>query len=297
MEKVLKILKDGNIAFSTDENVAARSTFKVGGIAVLTVYPKNADELIAAIKALDASGVKLEVIGNASNTLFGFDVYRGALIFTAGMSEIECNGENIYAGAGVSLGTLSRMAADRGLSGMEFAYGIPGFVGGSVYMNSGAYGSEMAAVVEYSDAYDRESGERVRIYDHEFGYRRSIYEENKNLICLGASFKLAEGDSEKIKAQMAQNMASRKEKQPLEYPSAGSYFKRPVGNFAGKLIEDAGLKGMRVGGAEVSAKHAGFIVNRGGATAEDILALEEKIKEIIMSRFGVELEREVRLIK
>lgn len=297
MDRVVEILKQNNIAFALDESVASRSTFKVGGVARLAVYPKNADELIAAVRALDSEGKRLEIIGNASNILFGFEYFDGALIFTGGMSAVRFEDGSIYADAGVQLSSLARLAAERGLSGLEFAYGIPGLVGGSVYMNAGAYGSEISSVLEYSDAYDRGSGEVRRIYAHGFGYRRSVYMENRDLVCLGGGFKLEVGDAKKIKAEMAKNMASRREKQPLEYPSAGSYFKRPVGNFAGKLIEDAGLKGMSVGGARVSEKHAGFIINCGGATAEDILDLEEKIREIVMSRFGAELEREVRLIK
>lgn len=297
MKAVSEALRKNNISFSTNECVAGRSTFKVGGVAALAVYPDSTEALVRAVKILDAEEVRFEVLGNCSNTLLGFDRFDGALIFTSGLSGVAFDEMGIYADAGVSLSHLARLAADRGLSGMEFAYGIPGLVGGSVYMNSGAYGSEMAAVVEYSCAYDRRSGEKIRIYDHGYGYRKSVYMENKNLVCLGARFRLSMGDPEKIKAVMAQNMASRREKQPLEYPSAGSYFKRPAGNFAGKLIEDAGLKGMRVGGAQVSEKHAGFIINRGGATAEDILTLEKNVKEIVMSRFGVELEREVRLIK
>ena len=194
------------------------------------------------------------------------------------------------------LTALANIAARHGLSGLEFAYGIPGLVGGSVYMNSGAYGSQMSAVVEYSDAYDCRSGKVIRIYDHGFDYRKSIYMQNKELVCLGAGFVLNKGCEQEIRALMSANMSARRDKQPLELPSAGSYFKRPEGHFAGKLIEDCGLKGMRVGGAEVSSKHAGFIVNVGGATSADILELEEKIKEIVMSRFGVMLEREVRLI-
>ena len=241
--------------------------------------------------------IKYEVIGNASNVLFAFDRYHGALIFTAGLSECTIDGSNVYAGAGVTLPHLASVAKNSSLSGFEFACGIPGRVGGSVYMNAGAHGGAISDVLEYSDAFDVERGEKVRIFDHNFGYRTSVYMQNKSLVCIGAAFKLLPSVKEDIAEKMRQNTDKRKASQPLEYPSAGSYFKRPEGDFAGRLIEVSGLKGERVGGAEVSVKHAGFIINRGGATYSDVLALEEKIKERVMSDHGVILAREVRLIE
>ena len=294
---MISALIESGIAFKEDESVASYSTFKVGGVAALSVFPKSREELITALRILFDAGIRAEIIGNASNMLFAFDSFDGALVFTGGVSGARVEGERLYADCGSSLTHISRLACESSLSGLEFAYGIPGLVGGSVYMNAGAYGSQIGAVLEYSDAYDRSSGEVVRIYDHGFGYRESIYMERPELVCLGGCFALALGERDAISAKMRENMDSRKKNQPLEFPSAGSYFKRPEGHFAGKLIEDCGLKGMRVGEAEVSEKHAGFIINRGGATWQDILALEEKIKEIVMSRYGVLLEREVRLIK
>lgn len=296
-DSLLEYLKSEDIAYAENANVASRTSFKIGGEARLSVYPDSRDKLVKALRALDVEGVRTEIIGNASNILFAFDFFDGALVFTDRVSELKIEGERLVADCGASLTRLSRLAADSSLEGLEFAYGIPGLVGGSVYMNAGAYGSQISDVLDYSDAYDRASGKTVRIYDHGFGYRQSLYMTRPSLVCLGACFGLKNGSEEAIKSRMTENMASRREKQPLEFPSAGSYFKRPSGYFAGKLIEDCGLKGMRVGGAEVSQKHAGFIINRGGATYGDVLALEEKIKEIVMSRFSVELEREVRLIK
>lgn len=290
-------LKSKDIAYAENECVASRSTFKVGGRVRLAVFPDTREKLIFTLENLRKCDVRYEIIGNASNMLFAFDVFDGIFVFTEGVAEASVTENRIYADCGASLIAISRLAADRSLSGLEFAYGIPGLVGGSVYMNAGAYGSQISAVLEYSDAFNMESGEVERIYDHAFDYRDSIYMKNKALVCLGACFSLQCGEYSEIRALMDKNMASRREKQPIEFPSAGSYFKRPSGNFAGKLIEDCGLKGMRIGGAEVSVKHAGFIINRGGATFGDILELEEKIKEIVMSRFGVELEREVRLIR
>lgn len=295
--RVLDRLNEEKIPFREEINAASFSSFKVGGIAELAIFPRNREELIRAVKILTESGVKYEIIGNASNLLFAFEIYEGALVFTSELSSVEAEGKIIRASCGTSLTYLAEIAARNSLSGLEFAYGIPGLVGGSVYMNAGAYGSQISAVLEYSEAYDCKRDEVIKLYDHGFGYRESVYMKRKELICLGASFRLSKGNAEEIRARMRENMSARREKQPLEFPSAGSYFKRPEGHFAGKLIEDCGLKGMRVGGAEVSEKHAGFIINRGGATAQDILELEEKIKEIVMSRYGVMLEREVRLVK
>ncbi len=296
-DSLLEYFKGEGIEYAENLNVASRSTFKVGGKAKLSVFPRSREKLIKALVALDEEGMRAEVIGNASNLLFAFDFFQGALVFTDRVCELSREGECLLADCGALLTRLSKLAADSSLSGFEFAYGIPGLVGGSVYMNAGAYGAQMSDVLEYSEAYDRESGQTIRIYDHGFAYRQSVYMTRPSLVCLGARFRLKKGNVEDIKARMAENMSSRRDNQPLEFPSAGSYFKRPEGYFAGKLIEDCGLKGMRVGGAEVSQKHAGFIINRGDATWGDVLTLEEKIKEIVMSRFGVELEREVRLIK
>ena len=297
MKAFEKILKDRKIECRADERIARFSTFKIGGVAELAVFPSNADELCFVIFEARARNIKYEVIGNASNILFAFEKYHGALIFTSGLSEFSLDGCNIYAGAGVLLPRIALMAKDASLSGLEFACGIPACVGGAVYMNAGAHGGAISDVLEYSDAFDVEKGERVRLFEHNFGYRESVYMQNKNLVCLGASFKLSVADKEEISERMRQNTEKRRASQPLEYPSAGSYFKRPDGDFAGRLIEVCGLKGERVGGAEVSEKHAGFIINRGGATYSDVLALEEKIKERVKSSCGVMLCREVRLVE
>ena len=295
-ERIVKALAAAGIEYAAEALVAARSSFKIGGCAALAVFPKSERELADALSLIDGEGVRCEIIGNASNLLFAFDYFDGALIFTSGLGGISVDGNKIYCGAGASLTHLSSVAAEHSLTGLEFAYGIPALVGGAVYMNAGAYGGAVSDVIDYSIAYDRVSQRTFRIYDGDFSYRYSKYMRKSNLVCLGAVFALPFGNEAEIKEKMAQNMASRKANQPLDYPSAGSYFKRPEGHFAGKLIEDCGLKGLSVGGAQVSDKHAGFIINRGGATYSDVLALEEKIKEKVFSEFGVELEREVRVI-
>lgn len=297
MNKYKLFLRENRIKHELDFSVAMRSTFKIGGIAAVAVFPSTVIELCEAVKTAYELGIKFEIIGNASNILFAFERYNGALIFTSDIGGYSVNGEKIYAECGASLIRLSNFARDNSLSGLEFACGIPARVGGACVMNAGAHGSAMSEIIEYTDALDIKSGEKIRIYDNRYGYRESIYLENRSLVCLGASMKLSFGDSEKIADTMRQNSDKRKSSQPIELPSAGSYFKRPEGDFAGRLIEECALKGERIGGAQVSPKHAGFIVNMGGASFYDVLALEEKIKERVMSRFGVMLCREVRLIE
>ncbi len=296
-KELIELFEDSQIEYKLNDTVT--STFRIGGRVALSLYPNSAEQLIACLDALNEENVKFHVLGNLSNLLLAFDFFDGAMIFTQKMTDMAIDGKCIRAAAGVQLSQLSSRAYAFGLTGLEFAYGIPGRVGGAVYMNAGAYGSAVSEVLESSTAYDIDN-KKIMVIDgskHGFGYRKSIYMENPKLICLEAVFALNTCDKEQIKAKMDANMVCRKEKQPLEYGSAGSYFKRPEGHFAGKLIEDAGLKGLTVGGAQVSKKHAGFIVNIGGATAADVLELEEKIKERVMSLFGVMLEREVELIK
>lgn len=297
MKSFENFLVEKGISYAADESVAMRSSFKIGGRAALAVFPKTVDELCNAALEAHRLGIKLEVIGNASNILFAFEKYNGVLIFTSGVDGYSLDGERIYAECGASLVKTSNIARDNSLSGLEFACGIPARIGGAAVMNAGAHGSAMSDIIEYTDALDLESGERVRIYDNEYGYRKSVYLANSSLICLGASMRLTSGVQSEISVRMRENLDKRKGSQPIELPSAGSYFKRPEGDFAGRLIEECGLKGERVGGAEVSLKHAGFIVNVGGASFYDVLALEEKIKERVLSRFGVMLCREVRLIE
>lgn len=297
MKELEAILQKKNIKYVIDASVAKYSSFKIGGICDIAIFPQTVDALCAAVLAVKERNIKFEVIGNASNILFAFERYCGALIFTSGVDSYTFDGDRAYAECGTSLVRLSNAARDNSLTGLEFACGIPARIGGAAVMNAGAHGSDMSQIIEYTDALDVNNGERIRIFDNKYGYRKSIYLENSNLYCLGVSICLKQGDKEEISARMRENLERRRCSQPIELPSAGSYFKRPEGDFAGRLIEECGLKGERVGGAEVSAKHAGFIVNVGGATFYDVLALEKIIKERVMSRFGIMLCREVRLIE
>ena len=217
------------------------------------------------------------------------------MVSAYGLSEIKTEGEYLIAECGVPITLCAAAAQKASLEGMEFAYGIPGSCGGAVVMNAGAYGGSMSDVIESTLCYDCESGKLIEISadEHKFGYRESIYHSNPKLVMLEAKMKLKFGDSDAIYAKMNEYMQRRTQKQPLEYPSAGSVFKRYPGYYTAELIDNAGLKGMRIGGAEVSEKHAGFIINKGGATAEDVKQLIKLIQDRIKRMYDIEIEREV----
>ena len=294
---ICRILDENKIPYKRDICLKPYNSFRIDSKAGLGIFPTSAQELSLAVSALEENGQRYEICGNCSNILFGDGELDLALIFTEGMNKISCEADTLTADAGVTLSTLATKAAELSLTGLEFAKGIPGTVGGALFMNAGAYGGQMSDITVSSVALDRKSGEITEITDHGFGYRKSIYVERPELVCLGGVFKLSQGNADEINEKMRSLAEQRREKQPLNFPSAGSYFKRPEGNFAGKLIEDAGLKGKAVNGACVSEKHAGFIVNLGDARACDILALEEIVKSEVYRRFGVMLEREVRYIR
>ena len=296
---ICNMLKDMGIEAKQNFSLKNHISFKIDSIAALAVFPENESQLCHAVKAVRESGMRFAVLGNGSNLFFACEYFDGAVIFTKGMKDMTVDKNKISVLAGASFTALSSFALKNGLSGLEFAYGIPGTVGGAVYMNAGAYGGEVSDALFSSRCYDMTSGEIKEIAreDHSFGYRTSVYMKNDSLLCLGAVFELEKGSHDEIKEKMNANMSARREKQPLEYANAGSYFKRPTGYFAGKLIEDCGLKGYSIGDAEVSEKHAGFIINKGNATARDILLLEGEVRRRVYERFGVTLEREVRVIE
>ncbi|HPT85112.1 MAG TPA: UDP-N-acetylmuramate dehydrogenase [Bacillota bacterium] len=289
--------ESGELTFLADYPLSALCTFKIGGPADFVVYPKTERALISLVEYARSIGVRYNVFGNASNVLFDDPGYRGVVIFTSELKSIKIDGPIITAGSGMSVTALSVAAYRSSLSGLEFTYGIPGSVGGAVYMNAGAYGGEIKDVCISSRVYNPETGE-IEVYsgdEQRFGYRESIY-MNSPLIILSSDFRLNESDPVEIEALMKNLMNQRIEKQPLDLPSAGSVFKRCKGYFTAKLIEDSGLKGKSIGGAQVSEKHAGFIVNKGGATASDVLKLIEHIQEEVYRQFGVEIQPEVRFI-
>lgn len=292
-----RTLRDRGVRFVRNQSLSELSTFRIGGAAELAVFPTNREELSYTLELLRRYDCPLRVIGNGSNVLFGDGLLKEALIVTKEMSSVRWMGEELYAESGASLSSLAISAAERGLTGLEFLRGIPGTLGGAVVMNAGAHGGEMGQTVVESHAYDCLSGQIVTLTDHGFGYRQSVYLSNPRLICIGARLRLSSGARQEIEERMREYTRIRRERQPLEYPSGGSYFKRPEGHFAGKLIEDCGLKGYRIGNAAVSEKHAGFLINLGGATAEEVLLLEQHVRRCVLERFGVELTREVHLIR
>ena len=289
------------IEIKINEPLSKHSSFRIGGGAKYALFPRDREELIFAINTCINRGEKYLIVGNASNLLFDDKGFDGVAIFTTKMTATEYihknDGVYIKAECGKSLTELaSEVGKKHSLQGLEFAYGIPGTVGGAVYMNAGAYGGQMSDVVLETEAYDVKAQKIVTLKgdEHKFSYRHSLFAEEKELVVLSTTMKLSQGDAEEIFTKMTKNMTSRKEKQPLELPNAGSTFKRPGENvFVGKLIEEAGLKGYSIGGAQISEKHAGFTVNKGGATSDDVRAVIEHTKAVILEKYGVMLESEI----
>ena len=280
----------------TEEPMSRHTSFRIGGPATLMALPKTEEEAAAAVKAAAELELAPFFLGNGSNLLVPDEGYRGFLIKPAGeLDRIRAEDTCLTAGSAVTLARLSNAALHHGLTGLEFAGGIPGSVGGAVTMNAGAYGGEMAQVVREVTCLTAE-GELERVTNFGFAYRRSAFSDGTRMI-LSARFQLEAGDPKAIRARMEELALQRQTKQPLEYPSAGSMFKRPVGYFAAALIDQCGLKGLTVGGAQVSEKHAGFVVNRGGATCADVLTLVEQVKERVLAATGVELEMEVKILR
>ena len=293
-----KSLKSDNCEILVDSPMSRQTSFKVGGNADIIAFPKNVDSLINVLKRADECAVPFMIMGNGSNLLVRDEGIRGIVIKTTGMDpEIEVDGEIIHCSAGTSLSKLCTTALENGLSGLEFAYGIPGTVGGAVYMNAGAYGGEikdvLTSVQHINPDFILETADAENL---NLEYRKSFYSEHPDYIIATAEFKLQKGDKADIKAKMDDLIGRRKDKQPLEFPSAGSTFKRPEGYFAGALIEQCGLKGCRIGGAEVSEKHAGFIINRYSGTASDIIDLIDHVRKTVKENTGVTLEPEVKII-
>ena len=280
-----------------NEPMKNHTTFKIGGPAQYYVTPESVTQIQEVVSLCRNMNIPLHVIGNGSNILVGDDGVDGVVLALFNtFSDYEIKDNVITAQAGMSLIKLAVIALREGLTGLEFASGIPGSVGGAVYMNAGAYDGQMKDVVTSVTVLDEAGNIRILGRDElDMGYRTSAVAKH-NMIVLQVIIELKAGDKEQIKDRMNQLSELRKQKQPLEYPSAGSTFKRPEGYFAGKLIADAGLKGYSIGGAAVSEKHAGFVVNMGGATAKDVVELTDYIKKRIIEQFGVTLELEIKKI-
>ena len=291
------------LPFAQGEPLAPHTTFKIGGPADFWCTPRDAEQLRRTLQLCRENGVRVYLLGNGSNTLFDDAGFDGTVIDMRGLSgmegsDLDADAVRITAGAGQTLGRLCSKAQTLGLTGLEFACGIPGTVGGAVYMNAGAYGSELKDVLESVTFLDSDLQLRtLPAADLAMGYRTSIFEQNPDWCILSATVVLHRGDGAAVLARMQELLGKRREKQPLEWPSAGSTFKRPQGAFAGKLIEDCGLRGFTVGGAQISEKHCGFVINRGGATCADVVALTEQVRQIVETKTGFVLEREIRVVK
>ena len=302
MNDFINFLKIANIDFEENVDGKRLCSFHVGGNVRVVARPQNANQLIELYDYLFENEIKNILLGRGSNIVISDNGFDGVVVSLSELSRIDfdvTDNHCIVAGAGVSMLKLALFAEENGLSGLEFAHGIPGSVGGGVYMNAGAYGGEICQVLKNCLVFDQIDGDifLLNAAECEFSYRHSIFMDNKNLIVLFATFELKNGVPDEIKAKMDELKASRISKQPLEYPSAGSTFKRPEGHFAGKLIEDAELKGFSIGGAQVSEKHAGFVINRGGATAEDIKNLVAHIQKTVKEKFDVSLQCEIEFVE
>ena len=281
-----------------DEPLKNHTTFKIGGNCIALIEPREVSDIVETIKICRENNIKFFVIGNGSNLLVPDEGYNGVIIKLKGeFSTIQVEGEYLIVNSGAKLSEIYTVAYENSLTGFEFASGIPGTIGGAIYMNAGAYGGEMKDIVESVEVLDLDNFElrELKNEELEFSYRKSII-QRKNYIVTTIKLKLQKGNKEEISSKVEELNKMRSDKQPLEYPSCGSVFKRPEGYFAGKLIQDAGLQGLTVGGAQVSKKHAGFMVNINSATCEDYKNLIKEVQKKVLEDSGVELECEVKIL-
>lgn len=280
-----------------DVMLSERTTFRIGGPADFAVVPQNTQQLAAAVAFLNENNMRYFVLGKGSDMLADDKGYRGVLVLTEGLKNLSAEGDLITCGAGCSMASVSNLALRCGLAGLEFLHGIPGSIGGGVYMNAGAYGSEISQYLQSVEWVDNQGKIHVSCVEElNFSYRHSFFSEQGGVVC-SAVFRCPKGEPKEIKELMQDLDRRRREKQPLEYPSAGSAFKRPQSFFAGKLIEDCGLKGFSVGDACISEKHAGFIINKGKATSEEVHALIDHVTKVVYQKFGVTMEPEIRFLE
>lgn len=286
------------VCIEEDVPMAQYTSFRAGGKARMMVVPADAEQLRAVLGVLAGSGVEYMVLGNGTNILVKDSGYDGVIVkIGSGFDYVRQEGCRLVCGSGTRMSVAAKAALEGGLSGFEFASGIPGFTGGAVFMNAGAYGGEMKDILRRAKIVSKDGSREFYMTadELEMGYRHTKLHDTGDIVT-EVEFVLEEGNRTQIKAKMSELMEKRNSRQPVNFPSAGSFFKRPEGYFAGKLIQDAGLKGLSVGGAQVSELHSGFIINRGGATATDILQLMEMIQARVFDEFGVRLETEVRII-
>ena len=282
-----------------DDPLKSHTTFKIGGNCIALIEPREISDIIEAVKICRKNNIKFFVIGNGSNLLVPDEGYNGVIIkLKSEFSKIEVEGDYLIVNSGAKLSEVYTVAYENSLTGFEFASGIPGTIGGAIYMNAGAYGGEMKDIVESVEVLDLDNFElrELKNEELEFSYRKSII-QRRNYIVTTIKLKLQKGNKEKINAVYEDLRERRNSKQPLNFGSAGSTFKRPEGHFASKLIEDAGLKGYHINDAWVSEKHSGFIVNKGNASFKEVMELIEYVQKVVFEKFGVKLETEVRILK
>lgn len=299
MNRIIDLAKELGCSYAENEPMASHTSFKIGGPARLVVYPKSKEDIAEFVKLCNELKIRYMAVGNGSNLLVSDDGIDACIIMIgADYSEVKLvDDTTIYADSGASLMKVCRFALEHSLTGLEFAYGIPGSCGGAAFMNAGAYGGEMKDVLYKCEHIDQNGDLGELVGDElDLSYRHSAYYSN-DCVITGLYMKLQKGDATAIKEKMNDLLGRRKDKQPLEYPSAGSTFKRPEGYFAGALIEECGLKGKSVGGAQVSTKHAGFVINTGGATCKDVMDLCKFVSDTIYNEKGVKLEMEIRVSK
>lgn len=294
MDKIIEFIKNNDIGkLLHNAELKNHTTYKVGGVARIIVYPKNIQKLIKLLKFIKKENIKYKILGNGSNVIFSSKPYEGVIIKLDELNNIEIKQNKIVVGAGYNLMKLARDAAKKSLAGLEFASGIPGTVGGAVFMNAGAYKSDMGYIVQKIKVLTPDFKVIVMTNrELDFHYRTSFLQKNRDYICLEATLKLSYGDKDKIIEVNNERKKRRIESQPLEYPSAGSVFRNPDGLFAGKLIEDLGFKGLTKGGAQISKKHANFIINIGNAKPEDIKDLIDFVKDAVKEKYNVDLKVE-----
>ena len=287
---IKSFIKDNNLEYYEDISLKKYNSYKLDVISKYLVFPKDELELSLLITFLKSNDIKHIVLGNGSNVIFSCDYYDGVVVRLDRLNSLEIDGEYVNVGAGYSLVKLAMIAVDKELSGLEFASGIPGFVGASVAMNAGAYNSSLSDVLDSVRVMSSDGSiKSMKASELKFGYRTSIFKENTDYVIISCKFKLIKGNKNEIMELMEKRRKRRLESQPLDYPSAGSVFRNPKDDYAGRLIEDVGLKGYKIGGAMVSLKHANFIINYDKATGKDIVDLIELIKRKVKDKYSVDL--------
>ena len=280
-----------------DISLSTLTTYKTGGIAKLVVYPNNINNLKQMLKLIHKYNIKYFILGKGSNTLFSDKEFNGVIIKLDKLNNFKIKQTEIYVESGMILSKLVQASVKNELTGLEFGIGIPGTIGGAIYMNAGAYGNNMSNIVKSVIVLNEKFQiKEIPLEKLKFDYRYSIFQDNKNLICVAANIKLEHGNHDEIASKIKENLLKRKNSQPLEYPSAGSVFRNPEGNYAGKIIEELGLKGKNIGGAEISTKHANFIINKNNASSSDILNLIKLVQKEVKDKYKIDLKLEQQLV-